>query len=503
MKIHYLGHSEFILELPCHKKPVSLLCDSWLSDYAFGDFMARNPSVTLSQNMLHDLDGIFISHPHCDHLDPYTLMEIYRHSKPDLIIPESMIYLKETFENFLKPPGIIILKHNETQNWKGISLTAFAFQETYSSNESDVMPLLIEAEDTVLFHEVDCAVPESADAWNLIYSRFKNKKYKNRIYIATRNELEALFTAYDAESPARRKSLLKQYRQKRKFEMEWEYEKFDSEEAEYPELWVLPGMIKIFTGQGMIHSPILFPGYETVSAPFSLSDILTEEKNTALQFGRTLNFSVQKPGRYAEIENGKIAEENKTPYLESIYFTPVTMQFGFDGSREIPYGPIFNESRNIEKQKILIENVIRNRFFPFQITNPEEPLKDIIHRNKSKSYTIEVIYGTAESHTKFYYSVGLGNFNFEEKTSAESFDESYWANDLEDFIEGKQDMFSTTFHRFQSETSIRLWTMLGMPYLNSDLVYKKINFHFQRAEEGKTVQEWLKNASQKFENADL
>jgi len=36
MKIHYLGHSEFVVEMQnAEKKPVKILSDTWLSDYAF------------------------------------------------------------------------------------------------------------------------------------------------------------------------------------------------------------------------------------------------------------------------------------------------------------------------------------------------------------------------------------------------------------------------------------------------------------------------------------
>ena len=500
MDIHFLGHSEFILEIPSgNGRTVNLLCDSWLSDYAFGDFMARNPAVKINAGEFQKIDGIFISHPHCDHLDPYTLVPLFKFMRPDIIIPESMLYLTDLFNKYLDNPNLIILRHNCEQKWKGISLTAYSFTSSYNSNEDDVMPLLIETNDSILFHEVDRAVPDTADAWNPIYKRFKNKKHKNRIYIATRNELEALFTSYDAKTPEIRKKLLANYRERRKSEMEWEYEKFDSGESDFPELWKLPDMIKIFTGQGMIHSPELFPEHLKISAPFPLDDILKEEKKIAAIYRRKLKFAAHRPGMKARIHNGNIAFEGKTPYLESFHIHETSMKENIQTDEISAPSPVFNEKRNANEQKKIIENILQNRFFPFHIIHPEDSLKDAIHAKKNKKYVIEILFGTAENSESCFYSLGLSDFKFSESVSApDTVDESYWANDLEDYISGKQDMFSTTFHTFKEGTTIRLWTSLGFPYLNSDLVHRKINFHFNRACENKSVNDWFFEASRKF-----
>ena len=112
MKIHYLGHSEFVVEIQNSSgKTIKILSDAWLSNYAFGDMMARYPKIEVDYSKL-ELDAIFISHSHCDHLDPYTLVKIYENLKPRplLLIPETLLFLVPLFEKYLPKQKIQILK---------------------------------------------------------------------------------------------------------------------------------------------------------------------------------------------------------------------------------------------------------------------------------------------------------------------------------------------------------------------------------------------------------
>ena len=78
MKIDYLWHSEFLIELKNKdSENVRILCDAWLSDYACGDMMWRNPTFKIDYNTIWKIDAIYLSHSHTDHVDPYTLIELY------------------------------------------------------------------------------------------------------------------------------------------------------------------------------------------------------------------------------------------------------------------------------------------------------------------------------------------------------------------------------------------------------------------------------------------
>jgi L-ascorbate metabolism protein UlaG (beta-lactamase superfamily) len=90
-----LGHTEFLLDIENKdSKNVRILMDSWLSDYAIGDLMERTVKVKLDTDKLKSIDAIYISHAHCDHFDPYTLLEIYKHANPTLILPFTLRYLE-------------------------------------------------------------------------------------------------------------------------------------------------------------------------------------------------------------------------------------------------------------------------------------------------------------------------------------------------------------------------------------------------------------------------
>jgi L-ascorbate metabolism protein UlaG (beta-lactamase superfamily) len=77
--------------------------------------MERNPMIKLDYKKLLDLDAIFLSHSHCDHIDPYTLIDIYKNivPRPLLIIPETIEYLVPIFKKHLPKQKIKILKNKE------------------------------------------------------------------------------------------------------------------------------------------------------------------------------------------------------------------------------------------------------------------------------------------------------------------------------------------------------------------------------------------------------
>lgn len=125
MKIDYLWHSEFVLNIENKNwETVKIMSDSWLSNYAFWDMMQRNPKIKLDYEKIQDLDAIFLSHSHCDHIDPYTLIDIYKAIKPRplLLIPETIEFLVPLFRKYLEKQKIHILRNKEIFNLKWIEL---------------------------------------------------------------------------------------------------------------------------------------------------------------------------------------------------------------------------------------------------------------------------------------------------------------------------------------------------------------------------------------------
>jgi len=488
MKIDFLGHSVVLIHMPVDKGETIILSDCWLSDYATGDYMARNPSIKFDFAKLPKIDAIYLSHPHCDHFDPYSLMELFSHQKPDILLPETSSFLKPLLEEYLNA-HVIILKHNKKENLYGLTFRAFSFAVPYHTNEDDVMMLSIASKSEIVFLEVDAAVPDTEESYQTLYSLFTEKQYQTCVYVAVRNELEALFASLEATSPNDRKNKLKEYRIKRRDEMAYEYDKF--EESDIPEIWRVANLTKIYIGQGMIVPPDAAPDLLELSSPFPLSEVVSEEKKIAQEYKRNLRFIAQEPGKSVHI-NGTKSELREIDYLEKLEKYPVTLRMDKTVRVHRKDKPVYPRKENIKEQKEKIIKLLNERFLPHQLSSLMDPLKMIVSNKKSRNYVIEVRYGTAESYETVYYGWSFTSIWFTEMNlEKEDSDERYWATDIIDFMEGRQDMFSTMLHFFPEGKQIRLWNMMGLPFLNSDFVYKKIQLHFKLASQNHTSKDWV------------
>jgi hypothetical protein len=494
MKIDYLGHSEFIVQLRGDQGDVRIMNDVWLSSHAFGDFLTRNP--VLPENVAHslpDIDGLFISHPHCDHFDPYTLVPLYKKQRPVLLLPETTAYLRPLLREYLNDPEILILHEGEKVRFRGVTLQGLNFINGYHTNEDDVMCLAISGSDEFAFFEGDTAVPDTEEAWEGLYKLAAAKKFQNRLYVAVRNELEALFLSYDGRDRAMRRRAMQQYRRRRDEEIQNDFEKFV--DSGVPEIWSLPGMVRVLIGQGMILPPELEERALRLSAPFPLAEVVGQEKKAAARTGKKLTILPHKPGFFAEIESGRIIKEGRLPYLEKVLHHSVSYDSELILNRKQIHRPLRNERRNVQQQRTVMLDLLNGRYRPALAADLEEPLKKIIREAKGHTYVIEIKYGTAEDFQSIRYGIGFEDLDFveldEERQKTTEPAESYWANDLEDHLTGTQDMFSTTLHTFEEGRNIRLWNWLGLPFLNSDLIMKKMAVHFERAARGETVADWV------------
>jgi L-ascorbate metabolism protein UlaG (beta-lactamase superfamily) len=66
-----------------------------------------------------------LSHAHTDHIDPYTLVSLFKNlkKKPKILLPETVIILKSLLEKYLNNPEIIILSSKQTIEIRGIKIT--------------------------------------------------------------------------------------------------------------------------------------------------------------------------------------------------------------------------------------------------------------------------------------------------------------------------------------------------------------------------------------------
>ena len=151
--------------------------------------MQRNP-YNIDIASLPKLDGIYLSHSHCDHFDPYSLYAIYQHQSPDIILPETLNYLRPVLEKHLPGVKIISLEHKSITEWKGLELEGINFPFPLESNENDLLSLIIQSSRELLFIEVDAQIPDYEGIHEYLFAKFTEKSYERVVHLITRNELE-------------------------------------------------------------------------------------------------------------------------------------------------------------------------------------------------------------------------------------------------------------------------------------------------------------------------
>ena len=126
------------------------------------------------------------------------------------------------------------------------------------------------------------------------------------------------------------------------------------------------------------------------------------------------------------------------------------------------------------------------------MANSEDNLKNAILTSKNHKYVVKIRYGNTEEYFERNYFYSFGSIRFEEeKGKHEDYNEDYWANDLEDFLEGTQELYSNFWHKLSPKKTYRVWTMLGANFINNDILYKKFALHFKRASLGKNVESFV------------
>lgn len=500
MKIDYLWHSEFLLTIKNDKNSdVRILCDAWLSDYACWDMMWRNPTFKLDYNTIWKIDAIFLSHSHTDHVDPYTLIELYKNleNKPVLLIPETIAFLVPLFNQYLNNPEIIILKNKQEIEFKWIKILWFVFDTNFVTNEDDVMWLFVYNNNEILFNEVDLVPPELQEVHNYMYKVFTRHKFKNRVYIATRNELEGNLQILDIE-PEKRKAYASQYKRNRTEEIEYDYYKHIEEMADYEDIFSLSNMKKIFIGQWITYPKSLntdFLKFQIMTLP----EEVEIEKRFSKMYGKNLEISYLEATQSYTIDS-KISNNWDIKYLKDIDFCKVNNDFSLNITRKTLEEPMNNDVRNIEEQKNKILNIINIRFLPYRFANKQDCIKSVILHNPDRNYNIVVKYGTKQDYIKVLYQYNFSQTKFIEKEySNERYDEIYWWNDLDDFLNGEQELYSNFHHTLEKNKAYRLWTCLWSNYINNDLLFNKYEFHFKQASNNKTSGDFVLPVYKKLE----
>lgn len=316
MLIHPLGHTEFGIEIVNRQgETVRILVDAWLSDYAFGDLMERTPRIALDSEKIKQLDVIYLSHSHCDHFDPYTLVPIYRIANPLLIIPETLAYLVPVVEKYLPQAKIQILRNRETFTYRGIDFHGICFENEAITNEDDVMTLAVSNHEELLYAEIDTVIPKTEEAYGMLAKLFARKSFARVTYLSSRNELGANLPILDQTTEADREKFRKKYRSSRKEELEWEYEMLTS--GELPDFTEVANFSRGFIGQGICYPSVIDPVLSRTAA-MSLADISELENSIARNYGKDFPSRVLTPGKVFETTDKGIKPIQSAPFLGTI-----------------------------------------------------------------------------------------------------------------------------------------------------------------------------------------
>ena len=518
MKIDYLGHSEMLINIENENwENIKILSDTWLSDYSVADLMQRNPMITIDWEKLETIDAVFISHAHMDHFDPYTLIKIFSKlkNKPKLLLPETLAYTKELLESELNC-DIQILKNKETIQVNWINIQGVIFPDYMNTNEADVMTLCVWNEKEIVFTEVDIVPPDSEDGIAYIYKLFTQKNFQTRLYVATRNELEGNLTIIDLK-PEQRKEFYQEYLERRITEMYEHYNNIFALEEEWVKanIYTLPWFVKAFIGQWIIF-PAKKLGCDALKLQIlALEDEVKYEKQVIEDFG--MNFPMYEMNRIIGLEqdfqdkernldgkcnydwlwryvfeNGKLEKVEKIPYLEGEYFK-TKQDLDCPCQRELSKEPVMKiENLELEESIKKILDYLNTRFLPYQMWRLDANLKNLALESNGKYIISLKRFVDWKSRILGYFIWELGNigFRFVEKTNSK-YNETYFIEDLINFIDGKIELYSNFWQYLEPGTNIYLWECLWANFINNDIVLKKFKKHFDLAKQGKKPEDFL------------
>lgn len=490
MKIDYLWHSELIINIKNNKwETVRILSDAWLTDYSVADIMQRNPLLNIDFGKLEKIDAIFISHSHIDHYDPYTLTLLDKNlkNKPTILLPETLEYTKPLLEKYLSFP-VVVLKNKIDYEINWLLVQWIIFPDYSSTNEADVMTISVRNDEEIVYAEVDILPPLNEEWIWYIYNLFNNKKYKSKLYISTRNELEWNLSIVD-KAVWERKEFAEEYKEKRIWEIYSYYETILALEEEWikANIFELKWIIRAFIWQW-----IIFPA-KKFWTEFLKLHMMKLQENVELETSVASEYDIQYPayafewGKRYTIENWLIKNIEEIPWVSYEFFSEQE-NLKTKVSRTLEDKPL-NSRKATQSDIDQIENYINTKFMYYQAWCLDS-IKNAMIKNWRWNYIINIKINSKDEQISFIYSIWGMKFEKSNKVSI-VYDEIYWANDLIDFLEWKLELYSNFVQYLEIGTTIRLWACMWANFINNDLVLKKLAYHFNLAKNWKSPEEFV------------
>ncbi len=493
LQITALGHSCILLdfeEAPTGRH-TRILIDPWLSDHATGDGMGRFPRLRFQPDDLAPIHGVFISHAHSDHLDPYTLLRLWRTlpQPPTLFLPISLAFLVPVFHAHIPECDIQLLSAHTPVPFRGIELMGFFDINFTPTNEDDVMILVARSGSEVAVVEVDANLSlEDPDFRAFVSSLVTAPGIESAVFLTTENELEGTLLSKDCRSTDDRIELAEQAMGALLDSVQDLYEPTDDPD----DLWHCPYLVRLIHGQGLTAPHELDPRWQRILFPVRIEHRVREERAAARRAGFGLQIDRLTDGAVHTIAAGRITD---TTPLAGMTRLDHERQRRFDPHLDffpvLPCAPLRSEERDAVRQRGRILALLNQRFVPYLHGGRQPPVLHLL-ASYGGAYRVRVHYGRTVDTEARDYVLGFGARGFIEQPAGDEHpQETYWANDLDDFLDGRCDEFSTFCRSQFPDQEIRLQVCLSTPLLNSDLVEKRIRLHFERAREGMTPGSWV------------
>jgi hypothetical protein len=430
--------------------------------------------------------------------------------KPLLLFPFTLAYLVPLIHEYLGDIPLQILYPSESFSLQWVEITGYMFPQTEITNEDDVMMFALANDRELLFAEID-TLPEddNEDVQNALYQILTKREYKTVCYLASRNELAGQIPLLDAPV-SKRKARRAEYIAGRKDEMYASYQKYEYEDFEnFSNIYSIPGLVRGFIGQGIAYPESLSQELYALQI-FPLDEIASMESDIARECGYEFPQRALLPGRQYKAEHGTLETGRKECPIGELVSSKQSV-VSSDGEQQRLYAswPLFpSDTLDLDGAKQRILEVLNNKFLPYWSASPLASLRAALMQNKDvyrigfrfsvMSTTGDILPWNIEQdsslHSKwqkhetiiFEYATTRSMFVEVPHDASMKLDESYWLDDILEFLDGRQELYSNFWHRLDQKMIYRLWTCLGANFCNNDLVIKKYRLHFERAARGET-----------------
>lgn len=494
MKLTALGHSSFLLEMANDDgELVRVLGDPWLTDYVIGDAMGRMPRIRVGDADWPQIHGIYLSHSHTDHLDPYSLVPLWQQldPKPQILLPQSIAYLAPLLAEFLPGAECLVLNELEALDCHGLSVRGLFNLEELGTNEDDVMMLCVESAHELFLAEADAVFPYADPVARDAMTSLLRPELNSVGVLAIKNELHTLMASVHARSVEQREELVNEAITSSLDEIESMYVGLDELEQD---LWDDPRVTRFIGGQGICFPQRVDPRWNRVLFPYPLEARAEHERNSAEAYGREVHVSAFRPGWTFETQVGA-PTASPTSWVELLdQEQDIEFEADLELFEEFPDAPLVCRPLDPDTFEPCLLQALNERFLPWLIGRRQPPIEHLLSHYEGE-YRIRVRHvADGKDPSGFHekdYRITFDELRFQPCSAAGEAQEVYWALDLDDYFEGRCDDFTTFARRQPGGEARHFWDCLGMPYLNNDLVQKKLRYHFERAQAGRTVEEFV------------